>query len=459
MLRNGSRYAFCLWLLSASAWAVPLTGTVYRDLNGNGRREAAEPGWPGVALSDGLTFATTDAQGVYRLDAQPDPLRGAGAAPLVAVCWPGGSWPSGRWHAQVTGPGPLDFGLQVVEQKLPFRFVHGTDAHVPRGGQAKMVDFKAEVARLRPAPALTVLTGDNVDLSDSHPFDQGKAQWDFLAEQTATWPTPLLMTGGNHDIAGVRAKPGTGWDAASPLFGYGFYTRLIGPLRWSFDYAGVHLVGLDFNALVDGQWVWGVPDNSADWLRADLARVPRDTRVYLFVHYPQSPGKRFPELIKEGRVTQIFTGHSHVDRAWRYQGTPVLVAGSLSQVFDDKDRDTGYRLVEVTADGFASFYKTTGAPHAITVDQPRHETTLQADQPVKGQFYDPDGRITKLTVTFGDETRAVPFQRASLACRFETTFDLSKLPAGSHPLTVAVSDGQQTWRWSFKYRKYGSRAA
>lgn len=448
--------ALVLALLSvAAATALPVAGTVFRDANANGRRDAGEPGWAGIALTDGQVFTVTDADGHYRFEATGDPLRGAGAEPLVELSWPTGAWPSGPWFRRV-GPGvdaaAVDFGLKPAEQKLPFRFVHGTDAHVPRGGQSKFTDFRAEVTAQAPQTAFTVLTGDNVDLSDSHPFTQGKAEWELFAADTRDWPTPLFVLTGNHDIAGVRAKPGVGWESTNPLYGYGFYTNIVGPLRWSFDYADVHFAAVDFNSLTDGKWAWGIPSGALDWLKADLARVPAGRRIYLFMHYPQSPDKRFGELLKDGHATQIFAGHSHVDRAFKSNGVPVLIGGSLGQVFDDKDRETGYRLVEVTADGFDSFYKATAQPHAITVDQPRYEQPLKPEQTVAGQFYDPAAQIKTLTVAVGDVTADVPFTRGSLACRFSVKFDLSKLTPGPQPLVVTVGDGAQTWSWKYTYK-------
>lgn len=44
-------------------------GTVFEDRNGNGRRDAGEPGLAAIKLSDGVAVVTTDADGGYRLPA------------------------------------------------------------------------------------------------------------------------------------------------------------------------------------------------------------------------------------------------------------------------------------------------------------------------------------------------------------------------------------------------------
>jgi len=445
--------------LSLSAAALPISGLVFRDANGNGRHDAGEPGWADVAVTDGLTFATTGADGRYRMDALVDPLRGAKAAPLITVCWPSGCWPSGpRWQTVApTKADAVDFGLKPAEQKLPFRFVHATDTHVPRAGRQKMTDFKAEVASIAAEQSFCVLTGDLVDLSDSHTYEQGRDEWGFFAEQTANFPVPWLAIPGNHDIAGVRAK--SGWDKEHPDYGYGFYDRIVGPLRWSFDYAGVHFAAVDFNATPAGAWAWGVPQSAIDWLKLDLARVKPGTRKYLFVHYPVVPNQGFAELVSAAKVDYIFTGHAHTDRIVDVRGVKALIGGSVSQVFEDKDRETGYRLVQINADGFEHFYKTTGKPHAVTIDSPRYNTTLKPGDIIRGAFYDPARAITKLEVSFGEVKAEVPFQRGSLACSFETKLDLGAVADGTWPLVVTMTKDGETIAHTFNYAFAKPKAA
>ncbi len=457
MVRRLSRCVVAVLLLVGPVAARPVSGLVYRDANGNGRHDAGEAGLAGVSVTDGLSFALTGADGRYALDAQVDPLRGDRAAPIVTVCWPTGVWPStSRWRAVTpeSDATAADFGLRPQEQRLPFRFVHATDCHVPRAGKAKFADFRAEVARIAREQAFCVLTGDNVDLSNAHPLEQGLAEWAYLTECLRDFPVPWLAVTGNHDVAGVQAK--VGWDKADPRYGYGLYDQLIGPLRWSFDYAGVHFVGVDFNTLLKGKWQWGVPTAGIDWLERDLARVPAGTRRYLFVHYPQSPDPRFGKVLTEGKLTGIICGHAHTDRAFKYQGIPALIGGSVAQVFEDKDRLPGYRLIEVTADGYDSFYKATGQAHAIAIDAPRFNQALAPGQPIRGGFYDPERQVTKLTVSFGEVKAEVPFERGRLACRFTAQLDLSGLADGTYPMVVTVSDGQQelgVWKYAYKLAK------
>ncbi|MCX6944093.1 MAG: hypothetical protein NT173_04930, partial [Opitutales bacterium] len=49
----------------SAAVAAPVHGVVFDDRNGNGGRDAGEPGLAGVGVSDGRTVVPTDAAGGY----------------------------------------------------------------------------------------------------------------------------------------------------------------------------------------------------------------------------------------------------------------------------------------------------------------------------------------------------------------------------------------------------------
>ncbi|MGW1093782.1 hypothetical protein ACWD4L_48465, partial [Streptomyces sp. NPDC002596] len=58
---------------AATANTVTVTGTVFEDANGNGRRDAGEGPMPGVDVTDGSVWTTTGPDGSYSL--QMDPTR------------------------------------------------------------------------------------------------------------------------------------------------------------------------------------------------------------------------------------------------------------------------------------------------------------------------------------------------------------------------------------------------
>lgn len=436
----------CALLRTAAVVAEPIWGSVYLDLNSNGKRDPDEPGLAKVPVTDGVQFVTSGPDGSYELMLAADPILSAGGAPIISVRFPSGYWPVTPWFIRLSELKPgstVDFGLRPQEQTLPFVFIHGTDAHVPREGKARFQLFRREIEAMKGQLPFAVLTGDLTEASDSQTYDQARAAFGFLGEQLAEFPVPLFCLTGNHDMAGVNAKPA--WDPHPADQGYGFYTRVVGPLRWSFDYANIHFVGVDFNHPVNGKWGWGPPASAVQWLDRDLDQVPASRRIFLFVHSPMDTNG-LAEVVRKHPVTQIFHGHDHQDRAWTFAGVPALSGGSLSKVYEDKDRAAGYRVTRVTATGIESFYRTTGEPHSVALDTPRKPDGLRAGQRVAGAVWDPGQEVRQLSFRLGEQEQPVTLEAGSLWRRFDTELKLAATSANATNFIVNVSDGSLSWQ-------------
>ena len=75
-----------------------VTGVVFNDVNGNGARDAGEPGLSGVSVSVGSLTVVTDASGVYTASGVP---AGSVSVDVVEASLPAGS-------VQTAGDGPVD---------------------------------------------------------------------------------------------------------------------------------------------------------------------------------------------------------------------------------------------------------------------------------------------------------------------------------------------------------------
>ncbi|MBN2451696.1 MAG: metallophosphoesterase [Lentisphaeria bacterium] len=423
---------------------IGVSGVVFLDANANGTRDADEGGVAEVPVTDGLHFAVTGTDGHYRLDAAVDAELQPGLGPVVTVVFPNRTWPTTAWFQRVdadTDLERLDFGLRADAQSLPFVFVHGTDPHVPRGGRPLFEQFRAEMGALAGSARFCVLTGDLVNLADSYELPAARADYELFHELTRGFPVPLFCTSGNHEPAGVRAA--TKQDPTHPDYGYGLYRRIVGPLRWSFNYAGYHLVGIDFNTARDGTWSWGVPPSAATWLERDLALLPDNTPVLLFVHWPAGD----PQLTKTLETTPvraIFSGHSHAEGTLQFAGRGGWQSGSLSQT-SAGDRKPGYRLVLAGPEGMETFYKATGVPHAITLDRPRSGQAVAAKAEIRGGFYDAGEEIARLNIRVGEVAADVPFLRTPICSRFSADLDLSGEEEGFRRfhLTLRSHDGTE----------------
>ena len=437
-----------LLLLAIAASGCGVSGRVFLDENRNGRYDAGEPGIPRVPITDGVNFALTDADGRYEIHAQLDPLIQPTKMSIVSVSFPSGYWPTAGWFRQIERVAEhrhVDFPLRRDEQKLPFVFVHATDAHVPRAGREKFIRFRQEMDRWGERFPFCIMTGDNVDLADRQEFRKGQAQYQFLAEQMKDFPLPLFVIPGNHDPAGVNA--GKGWDRRHPMYGYGFHWKIVGPLRWSFNYAGIHFVGIDFMYRDGSKWVWGVPDSAVEWLRKDLQRVEPGRRILLFVHFPKAQSKdAFDAVLRTHKVEHIFAGHTHTVETGTYAGVARTFSGALSVIFGKKKDLPGYRFVRVTAKGLSTLYKPTGAEVAVTIDHPRPGGALKPADTIRGKVFDPDGKVKELTVKLDGAAAEVTLRRRPVFGQFTARLAPAAVTAGDHTLEAVASDGRKTWR-------------
>lgn len=353
-----------LALFSPVVNAQTISGHVFVDSNANGVFDSGEHTVGGVAITDGVQFVVTDSDGSYKIETERDILLSNGGTPIISMSTPSGYKPATAWFKRTTEIDDVqnvNFALAVEQQSLPFVFIHASDLHVPRFSRDFFINFKKDVQELADRVKFCVITGDLVDMADKHTFSQSKNEYDFFAEQTADFGVPLYCTPGNHDLAGVLTKK-RGWKKNDPLFGYGFYTQYIGPLRWSFNYADIHFVGVDYMTLSNGKWSQGVPEAAVKWLEADLELAGEGRRIFLFVHNARNQ-KQLIDVAVRYNVEQIFSGHFHCDRVVTDGPVPAVVSGSISHILVDKDTPVGYRVVTVSDEGLDMPYHATGDPH------------------------------------------------------------------------------------------------
>ncbi len=425
--------------------AEAIHGCVYEDRNGNGQRDPGEPGLAGVPITDGVQFVRTGNDGVYSIAPSPDPALALGGTGSIQVSFPSGYWPITPWHVRLDAVKPdvsVNFGLQTKAEPLPFLFVHGTDTHVPRNGKAKFQTFRSDLAALKNHLAFCVLTGDLTDDSNGHPFEKAREEFNFLGEQLHDFPVPWFGIPGNHDLAGANAIPA--WDTNSPK-GYTFFTQVVGPLRWSFNYANIHFVGVDFMHPVNGKWGWGPSASAVEWLDRDLSLVPTGQRIFLFVHFPMETNG-LAQVVRKYPITQIFHGHDHQDHPSMFAGVPALSSGSVAQIFEDKDRPTGYRVVRVTDNGIDTFYRPTGEAHGVALDQPRKIAAVAAGQPVSGAVWDPSHQLKKLWLSQGGQTQEIPLDSNPTWRRFQASLSPALTNGNPTNLLIKSTDGSYTWQ-------------
>jgi len=447
-LGNWNRLFASEGLLQGYDYVFPMIvkGTIYD--------EDTAKGLAGVRVTDGVNFVTTDAKGHYQINVAMDPCLKLGGCPIVSVCLPSGKKAVTPWFIRLTDISPgkdIDFRFANDNQSTPFTFIHTTDCHVPGHSENQFFTFLKEVEQMGDEVKLCVASGDVTKTSDSAGLQEAEDSFKFFEKYYGTLKMPAYAIPGNHDMAGINSQDPS-WKKGDPRYGYGLYTKYVGPLRWSFDYADVHFAGVDFYREIDGKFKWGIPEIALDWLDKDLQAVPEGRRIFLFLHYTIASDK-LRVITQKYKVTLIFHGHDHRDLIGKFWDTPDYSSGCLYYMTDSDiyDRAVGYRIVRVLGNSVDTFYREMGRDYPITIDSPRVVKGYTAAQKIQGAFYDPDNKIKKLKVRFGNEEKQVPFVCGPVCNRFETVFEDKNPVAGFRPIEVILSDGKKEYKRGANY--------
>jgi hypothetical protein len=211
-------------------------------------------------------------------------LPGAGSG-IVFVSVPGGYRASPRfWRAvPFSGGNGADFALERRPDPAAFSFIHASDTHTSK----TTVDRLQQVHRLVEArrPDFVLITGDLVRDALRVAEDEARGYYDLYTEETGGFPVPVWSVPGNHENFGIERHLSL-VSSAHPLYGKGMYRQRLGPNYYSFNYGGIHFVGLDSVGISD-LWYYGHIDPvQLAWLKADLALLPPGTPVVTFNHIP-----------------------------------------------------------------------------------------------------------------------------------------------------------------------------
>ena len=258
----------------SSAQPDSVRGTVFLDENGNGQREPSERPVPGVVVSNQQEVVRADANGAYELPASRDQI--------VFVSLPEGYLPVGTFWKRAGGSDEsLDFPLRETARVTEFEFIHGSDPHVKEEFLDRIQKFRTLVTSVH--PAFVLLTGDLVHDALAEPEAEAKKYFGMFLKETQNLPGLLFTVPGNHDIFGIERQV----NPNHPLYAKKMYAHFCGPNYYSFNYGGIHFIGLDTVGINNVLLYYGnVDSKQLDWLRKDIAMTPKDQPVVTFNHIP-----------------------------------------------------------------------------------------------------------------------------------------------------------------------------
>ncbi len=297
-------------------------GMVFEDVNGNGVREPQEPGIPDVRVSNGLSITRTDDRGRYALPVTDDsilfvikprgwmsPVNDQNLPQFYYIHKPAGS-PSDTRFAGVAPTGPLpesvDFPMHRHAEPDRFKALLFGD---PQPRNVREVEYIAHdvieqiIAQEAHDASFGVTLGDIVfdDLSVMEPLNQA----------IALIGIPWYNVIGNHDL---------NTDAPNDRLSDETFERHYGPSYYSFDHGPTHFIVLDDVTWVgahDGQrahYHGGLGERQLQFVRNDLAEIPKDQLVVLLMHIPLTGVQDRQELyrlIERRPATVSISAHTH----------------------------------------------------------------------------------------------------------------------------------------------------
>lgn len=257
--------------------AIAVSGAVFDDGNGNGVRDAGEPGLPGVVVSDGAAVVATGADGSYALPAV--------AARHVFVVTPGDRRAAFGWYHAAAAR--VDFALAPAPVAARWRFAHLSDPHVS-GENADRLRRALALAAARGVDC-AVVSGDLVRDALRASAAQARAAYALYASVVARAPFPLRPAIGNHDVFGIdRAYSHVSPD--DPDYGKALYEREQGPRYSAFDRGGIHFIVLDTIGIDDTRYFGFLDAAQLEWIRGELRHVAPGATVVTVGHIPLSSG-------------------------------------------------------------------------------------------------------------------------------------------------------------------------
>ena len=330
-------------------------GSVFHDVNGDGRRDAGDRPMPDVKVSNGLDIVRTDSEGRYELplgdEGQVFVIKPAGfrtrlgpnQLPLFYYLHrPQGS-PKLRFAGvQPTGPLPQSIDFPLTEQAEPelFRVILFGDTQ-PRN--LAEVDYIAHdvIADIRKNSASFGVTLGDIAFDDLNVFEP-------LNQVVGLIGIPWYNVFGNHD---------TNVDATERRYINETYERHFGPSYYSFDYGKVHFVvmdNIDYAPTPEGKFGFkgGFGSEQLEFLKRDLELIPAEQMVVMLMHVPLNlteDHQSLFRLIEQRPFTLSIAAHQHYhqhmffdqNQGWRgpqphHHIINVTVCGSWWSGFKDE---------------------------------------------------------------------------------------------------------------------------
>ena len=267
----------------ASAPSVSVSGYIFLDSNHNGIKDDNERGIKGVAVSDQVNVVVTDDKGHYQI---PE-LAGFGC---IFISMPEGyTAVHGYWQKIESGSSgaakavSINFPLLPMAVQHSFSFIHASDTHVSEKTVDRMQKFRDVVDSVK--PDFVIITGDLVKDALRVPETEARGLFELFIKEIGKMSAPIWCIPGNHENFGIERHLSL-VSPTNPLYGRKMYRSYFGPDYYSFNYGGVHFIGLNSLSFDDLYYYGHIDSTQLEWLKRDIAVLPLSMPIVTFQHVP-----------------------------------------------------------------------------------------------------------------------------------------------------------------------------
>lgn len=307
-----------------------------KDSNGNPIKD--------VPVSDGFTIVTTDANGYYSIDISSDTYYIYITVPSEYEIPIGENGEACFFKRYPSDTQQYDFTLTPIpggKEKKFALFTFGdpqvsSDATLARFYNEAVPGIKAHCDKLsQQMPCYGITLGDIISNGTSAnrghlriPMRDG-----FSYSQVGM---PVFHVMGNHDCTFYNSTHPIYPDAYNSSYNLAAqreHEEVFGPVNYSFNRGDVHIIGMRdiiYTSNTSQSVKLGFLDSQLEWLKQDLALVPKEHTVLFCVHIPMMKDNALYntptvlELLNTFPKMHIISGHRHF--VWNYEygkeGTP-----------------------------------------------------------------------------------------------------------------------------------------
>jgi hypothetical protein len=273
-------------------------GFVFIDSNGNGRKDLNEQGIKGAAVSDQVNVVTTDNTGQYKIN---EPT-GNG---FVFISMPSGFKSLKNFYQRIDlklgSSQQIDFPLIKNAESNSFKFIHASDTHISEKSIDRMQMFRAKVDSIK--PDFVLITGDLVKDALRVPEKEATGYYQLFKDETQKIKPSVWTVPGNHEIFGIERHLSL-VSKQHPFYGRKMYHSYLGPDYFSFNYGGIHFVGLNSLEFEDLFYFGSIDSVQREWLKRDLSVLTLSTPVVTFQHVPFFTGGLSMEPFEEAGLAR-----------------------------------------------------------------------------------------------------------------------------------------------------------